>query len=92
MGPAVILPASGTSTTVAKRSMSEVGQTQKSGCSTGRSGLPSITDVVSQACQVRFVPPVSDVAPSFDPVIAPGEHEGLLASLFRIVPADPHIR
>jgi hypothetical protein len=32
------------------------------------------------------------VAPSFDPAVAPGEHEGLLASLFRIVPADPHIR
>ena len=33
-----------------------VGQTQKSGCSTGRSALPSITDIVSQACQVRKVP------------------------------------
>jgi len=26
------------------------------------------------------------------PAVAPGEHEGLLASLFRIVPTDPHIR
>ena len=34
--------------------------------------------------------PISDVA--FDPAVAPGEHEGLLASLFRIVPTDPHIR
>jgi hypothetical protein len=32
--------------------------------------------------------PISDVAPSFDP----GKHEGLLASLFCIVPAYPHIR
>ena len=29
------------------------GQTEKSGCSTGRSALPSITDIVNQACQVR---------------------------------------
>jgi hypothetical protein len=31
------------------------GQTEKSGCSTGRSALPSITDVVRQICQVRKV-------------------------------------
>ena len=36
--------------------MSLRGQIQKSGCSTGRSALPSITDIVSQACQVRKVP------------------------------------
>ena len=30
--------------------------------------------------------------PSFVPAVAPGEHEGLLASLFRIVPTDPRIR
>jgi hypothetical protein len=29
--------------------MSATGQTQKSGCSTGRSALPSITDIVSQS-------------------------------------------
>jgi hypothetical protein len=33
-----------------------MGQTEKSGCSTGRSALPSITDVVRQVCQVRKVP------------------------------------
>jgi len=32
--------------------------------------------------------PIADVAPSFDA----GKHEGLLGSLFRIVPAYPHIR
>jgi hypothetical protein len=36
--------------------MSPKGQTQKSGCSTGRSALPSITDIVSQAWQVRKGP------------------------------------
>ena len=37
-------------------SMSQLGQTQKSGCSRGKSALPSITDIVSQAHQVRKVP------------------------------------
>jgi hypothetical protein len=41
--------------------MSVPGQIQKSGCSTGRSALPSITDIVSQACQVQRVP-LSEVA------------------------------
>ena len=36
--------------------MSELGQTQKSGRATGKSALPSRTDIVSLACQVRKVP------------------------------------
>ncbi len=36
--------------------MSEVGQTEKSGRAAGYSALPSRTDIVSRACQVRFVP------------------------------------
>ena len=35
---------------------SVVGQTQKSECATGKSALPSRTDVASRACQVRKVP------------------------------------
>ena len=35
---------------------SVVGQTQKSGRATGKSALPSRTDVASRACQVRKVP------------------------------------
>jgi hypothetical protein len=35
--------------------MSLMGQTEKFGCSTGRSALPSTTDIVSQVCQVRKV-------------------------------------
>jgi len=35
---------------------SALGQTQKSGCSTGRSALPSIADIVSHAWQVRKGP------------------------------------
>jgi hypothetical protein len=34
---------------------SVVGQTQKSECATGKSALPSRTDVASRACQVRKV-------------------------------------
>jgi hypothetical protein len=33
-------------------SMSELGQTQKSECATGKSALPSTTGIVSQTCQV----------------------------------------
>jgi hypothetical protein len=36
--------------------MSQMGQTQKSGRATGKSALPSRTDIVSLACQVRKVP------------------------------------
>ena len=36
--------------------MSEKGQTEKSGLATGKSALPSRTDIVSPACQVRKVP------------------------------------
>src|SRR5258705_13133235 len=36
--------------------MSELGQTQKSECATGKSALPSTTGIVSQTCQVRKVP------------------------------------
>src|SRR2546428_803159 len=36
--------------------MSETGQTEKSGRATGKSALPSITDIVRQARQVRKVP------------------------------------
>jgi hypothetical protein len=32
------------------------GQTRKSGHATGKSALPPSTDIVSPACQVRFVP------------------------------------
>jgi hypothetical protein len=32
--------------------MSGSGQTEKSGCATGKSALPSRTDTVSRACQV----------------------------------------
>jgi hypothetical protein len=32
------------------------GQTEKSGLATGKSALPSRTDIVSPACQVRKVP------------------------------------
>jgi len=39
---------------------SVVGQTQKSECATGKSALPSRTDVASRACQVRKVP-ISDI-------------------------------
>jgi hypothetical protein len=35
---------------------SALGQTQKSECATGKSGLPSTTGIVSQTCQVRKVP------------------------------------
>jgi hypothetical protein len=36
--------------------MSHLGQTEKSGRATGKSALPSRTDIVSPACQVRKVP------------------------------------
>jgi hypothetical protein len=36
--------------------MSDLGQTEKSGRATGKSALPSITDIVRQARQVRKVP------------------------------------
>jgi hypothetical protein len=36
--------------------MSVLGQTEKSGRSTGKSALPPRTDVASRACQVRKVP------------------------------------
>jgi len=36
--------------------MSQLGQTEKSGRATGKSALPSITDIVRQAPQVRKVP------------------------------------
>jgi hypothetical protein len=36
--------------------MSEMGQTRKFGLATGKSALPSRTDIVSVACQVRKVP------------------------------------
>ena len=36
--------------------MSVQGQTEKSGRATGKSVLPSRTDIVSPACQVRKVP------------------------------------
>ena len=52
-----------------------------------RAGQTAITDITKLERHVRKVP-ISGVAPSFDP----GKHEGLLASLFRIVPAYPHIR
>jgi hypothetical protein len=39
-----------------KGAMSETSQTQKSGCATGKSALPSTTGIVSQTCQVRKVP------------------------------------
>ncbi len=38
----------------------QLGQTEKFGCSPGRSALPSITDIVSSGWQVRFVP-ISEV-------------------------------
>jgi hypothetical protein len=41
--------------------MSELGQTEKPGLATGKSALPSRTDIVSPACQVRKVP-TSDIA------------------------------
>ena len=40
--------------------LSELGQTETCGCSPGRSAMPSITDIVRQACQVRKVP-ISDM-------------------------------
>ena len=36
--------------------MSALGQTEKSGRATGKSALPSTTDIVRQARQVRKVP------------------------------------
>jgi hypothetical protein len=42
--------------------LSALGQTEKSGCSTGRSALPSGTDLVCQAGQVRFVPKADPAA------------------------------
>jgi hypothetical protein len=45
--------------------MSRSGQTEKSGLATGKSALPSRTDIVSPACQVRKVPK-SDID-SIDP-------------------------
>jgi hypothetical protein len=38
------------------RSMSQMGQTEKSGLATGKSALPSRTDIVSLVCQLRKVP------------------------------------
>ena len=48
--------------------MSGLGQTEKSGRVTGKSALLSITDIVSPACQVRFVPTcdISRVCPISD--------------------------
>ena len=59
----------------------------KAQCEQMLSALHPTTDSSRTSRHVGFVP-ISDVAPSFDP----GKHEGLLASLFRIVPAYPHIR
>jgi len=36
--------------------MSQLGQTEKRGRSPERSAMPSITDIISQSCQVRKVP------------------------------------
>jgi hypothetical protein len=40
----------------ARGPMTALGQTEKSGRATGKSALPSITDIVRQARQVRKVP------------------------------------
>jgi hypothetical protein len=47
--------------------MSQLGQTEKSGLATGKSALPSRTDIVSPAGQVRKVPCVdgSELARAF---------------------------
>jgi hypothetical protein len=52
--------------------MSEMGQTQKSGRTTGRSALPQGTDIAGPATQVRKVP-TTEVAFSLDHPV--GERE-----------------
>src|SRR3982074_773529 len=44
--------------------MSQLGQTEKCGCPTRRSALPSRTDIFSEATQVRTVP-LPEVSPRY---------------------------
>ena len=77
------------STPPSMRPRSHLGQTQKSECATGKSALPSRTDVASRACQVRKVP-ISEVAPLFNRLVDRREQEGTRsrasAALFSLHP------
>ena len=58
-----------------KSSMSGWGQTEKSGRATGKLALPSITDIVRQARQVRKVPVTDDI--SIPVLISTGRHRNI---------------
>jgi hypothetical protein len=58
-----------------------MGQSEKSGRSTGKSALPSISDVVRQVCLVRKVP-IPEVASLFDhPVDAGAERQAEIRAM-----------
>jgi hypothetical protein len=54
--------------------MTALGQTQKSGRAAGKSALPSKTDIVGMAYQVREVPRQTKKAATFDAVWRFGGH------------------
>src|SRR6266850_7724824 len=58
---------------------SEMGQTQKSECATGKSALPPTTGIVSQTCQVRKVPWADSCSARTCPRAGPAAHPCLEA-------------